>query len=386
MKTNIQKFLFNILKAFNTIIPKSRNNIAFISRPDFSDNPKIMFDYIKHITTRKTFWICYDKNTHLLLSNKLQIKSYYLFSIKGIFKYLRTKYIFTSSSSLWQIKAYSQKQYELWHGMPLKTVLCMGEKHAKPQRYAGSVTKRFATSTLTKAILSACFDFNAMKIEVTGQPRTDSIFSKVLNLKSLCGDLSGFKKIVLYMPTYRQGYLDKNEGRTLSLNIFGLESFNFEKFNEFLKANDILFLWKLHPYEESFFINQYPVQSNFINISHKLLINRGLDIHEILNEIDILITDYSSIYIDFLLTDKKIIFLPTDIKTFENKRGFILEPYDYWTPGPKLFTQIELQNELISFLDEYSERRGIIRDILHQYKDGKSCERIWRNIENDFRI
>ncbi|HAQ17677.1 MAG TPA: hypothetical protein DCR40_00400 [Prolixibacteraceae bacterium] len=384
MKIVIENIIFLILKIINNLIPKNHNNIVFISRPDFSDNAKIMYDYVKYRTTKTIFWICFDKSTNIFLNNNLQIKSYYLFSIQGFSKYLRTKYIFTSSSSLWQIKAHSQKQYELWHGMPLKTVLCMGEEHAKPHRYASTVTKRFATSTLTKAILSACFDFNAMKIEVTGQPRTDALFSKKQNLKIIYEDILCFKKIILYMPTYRQGYLDKNEGRTLDLNIFGLESFNYDSFIQFLEKNNILFLWKLHPFEESFFLNKYTPQNNFRNLSHRLLINNGLDINEVLGEIDILVTDYSSIYIDFLLTDKKMIFLPIDLEIYKEKRGFILEPYEYWTPGPKVHSQLGLENEIISSKDEYSEQRVTIRNLLHQFNDGNSCERIWSSISDDF--
>ena len=56
------------------------------------------------------------------------------------------------------------------------------------------------------------------------------------------------------MPTYRNGYKNKNDGISLSgNNVFRFEQYNHEKFINFLKENNILFLFKLHPYEEKLY-------------------------------------------------------------------------------------------------------------------------------------
>lgn len=68
-----------------------------------------------------------------------------------------------------------------------------------------------------------------------------------------------------------------------------------------------------------------------------------MDFYNILNAVDILITDYSSIYFDFLLLDRPIIFTPIDYEEYKHNRGFLLEPFDFWAPGDKCFCYEDLK-------------------------------------------
>jgi CDP-glycerol glycerophosphotransferase (TagB/SpsB family) len=76
-----------------------------------------------------------------------------------------------------------------------------------------------------------------------------------------------------------------------------------------------------------------------------------------------------------------MIFVCNDLEKYRKIRGLLLEPYDFWTPGPKVTSQEQLQKELERVIlkkeDNYREQRKIIRDIVHKYQDGKSCERIY---------
>jgi len=380
------KIVSFILKIANSLIPKSKNKILFISRPDFADNVKHMYDYYKsQDSTKKLSWLIYDKYAYdILIKNNVQ-NIYYLKSLRGVFEYVTTKYVITSSSSLWQIKSPFQKQFGLWHGMPLKTVLCMGEKGIKPERQAGNVNLRFATSNLTKALLAASFDLNAMKIKVTGQPRTDCLLSgKKVLYDFLKIKKNEYSKIVLYMPTYRSGYKNKHEGKEIEgNNVFRFTKYAHDNFLKFLKDHNILFIFKLHPYEEKIYQDSL-IGQNILSIKHVDLLKNNLDIHELLNQVDILITDYSSIYFDFLLLDKKIIFIPSDLNIYENNRGFNLEPYDFWTPGKKVYTQPDLESELISTKDEYKHKRKEIKDIIHTNQDANACIRVENEIKKYF--
>ena len=374
------KLLFFILKLLNSLIPKSNNKILFISRPDFSDNTLHMYRYIKRQKTNKQLsWLIYDKNIYDLLLQKGYKNIFYLKSISGIWEYLRSKIIITSSSSLWQVKSPFQKQFDLWHGIPLKTVLCMGEKHISPKRQAGNITRRFATSNLEKAQLAASFDYNAIRISVTGHPRTDALFNKEKKLSQLLGmDVSKYNNVIFYMPTYRQGYRDKQEGTTFNVeNIFRMKEYDHQKFLEFLERNKILFLLKLHPYEEKLY-EDTALGDNIKWITNTFLVEHDLDTYDIFYEVDTLITDYSSIYFDILLLDKKIIFLPLDLDIYERNRGFQLEPYDFWAPGKKIFDQENLQKEILeNDSTEEKEHRKLIKDIMFKYQDDQSAKRIY---------
>jgi CDP-glycerol glycerophosphotransferase (TagB/SpsB family) len=286
---------------------------------------------------------------------------------------------------LWQIKSPLQKQYDLWHGIPLKNVLCMGEEGIKEQRQASNVTKRFATSSLTKALLSASFDYNALKIDITGQPRTDALFKTNNSLKDLLNeDIGSFSKVVIYMPTYRQGYNNKSEGNKFSSdNIFRMAEYNHIEFLKFLKKENILFLLKLHPFEEKLYQN-INLGGNIRWITNLLMLDCGVNIYDIIPHTDILITDYSSIYFDYLLLDHPIIFMPLDLNYYQQNRGFELEPYDFWTPGTKVFNQVSLQEQLLlSDTKQASTIRKTVRDIMFAYQDGNSSQRVLQSITKE---
>ena len=113
--------------------------------------------------------------------------------------------------------------------------------------------------------------------------------------------------------------------------------------------------------------------------------NQLIDLYHVLNEIDALITDYSSVYIDFLIKNKPIIFIPADLDKYRSTQGLILEPYDRWTPGPKAYTQEGLSKELENLVlnqDNYSKKRSLITEILHKYQDINSSERIYKIIKS----
>src|SRR5690606_38510876 len=59
-------------------------------------------------------------------------------------------------------------------------------------------------------------------------------------------------------------------------------------------------------------------------------------------------------------------------------------PYDFWTPGPKVYDQSSLQSELYAMLHDpllFAADRKQIRDIVHVYSDDQSSERIWKSID-----
>ena len=100
-----------------------------------------------------------------------------------------------------------------------------------------------------------------------------------------------------------------------------------------------------------------------------------------------MITDYSSVFYDYLLLDRPIIFTPVDIRDYELSTGMLYGPYDFWTPGDKVYNQQELQRKIFENLfleDKYHEHRKTIKNIVHHFKDDKSIERVWKLIEQTY--
>ena len=88
----------------------------------------------------------------------------------------------------------------------------------------------------------------------------------------------------------------------------------------------------------------------------------------IINIFDILVTDYSSIYIDFLLLQKPLIFLPYDKEEYLNKRGFNFD-YDKVTPGHKPTNMKDLMifiQQIFNGVDEFKNDRNIINKYFNE--------------------
>ena len=135
----------------------------------------------------------------------------------------------------------------------------------------------------------------------------------------------------------------------------------------------------------------YTKYTNFLEntkmIDEKLLKIKGIyvlnskvvkDISEYLSCFDLLITDYSSIFIDYLLLDKPILFLPYDFEKYNNEIGFTVN-YMTHTPGPKSYSFENFKNEIMKLLNdnEYFFKDRINDKVFYNlYTDNKNCERV----------
>jgi CDP-ribitol ribitolphosphotransferase len=280
---------------------------------------------------------------------------------------------------------------ELWHGFPLKA---MGKMHSQSDEDSAGNDNwldahRIASySQLYSTLMSACFPTTTEQYAITGLPRNDYLFHS--NGRALLGKIFGIpfecKKILLYMPTFRvYKSRETEEGNRLWDNLFDFDQFDEMRFSSFLKDQDLIVIVKLHEFEEQVWKEKVLTNSNILLLSQQLLNHHDLDVYEILNAADILITDYSSVYFDYLLLDRPLLFTPTDLERYRSNRGLLLEPYEWWTPGDKALTQDELQQGIIRALDTptlYMERRKVVCDMVHHYQDGSSSERVWRMIDH----
>lgn len=278
---------------------------------------------------------------------------------------------------------------DLWHGFPLKAMgyVDKGEKWKDALPSIWENTDFIVSySELFNELMNRCVSTDEDKYKILGVPRNDFLFKS--NGKKLLSDILEEnlqdRKIIFYMPTFRSSSMDSRvDGSRNWSNIFDFECFDDVRFDSFLDDNDLTLVIKLHPKEESVVKNCISQMKNIKMLTSDHLNKKGIDLYEILNSADLLITDYSSVYFDFLLLDKPIIFTPTDIDQYDSSRGFLLKPYDAWTPGPKVLDQNTLQSEIINSLKidgYYSEERARIRDLAHKYKDGESSKRVWNFI------
>lgn len=401
LKLNNLIFKFSpIVKLIDFFSPKNKRKIIFISTPDFSDNAKIFYEYIRDFQKDEfeTVWIYRKHLNKEQLANLNAIfpcPKYNWSSLKGIFHLLTAGYHVITHADTMYSKLISMKKHiviNLWHGMPIKT-LGYNEKTIAPSLFKtyknlGQNAFFFVTSDIFKLSMIACFLIPDKKIFITGQPRTDSIFSTANSglIESFL-NFSRYEKVVLYTPTYKEIARTKDRKKELNkdfLNIFYLDDYDREDFANYLKENNILLVIKPHPFDEQAFKEFYeanPLVSDNIKIIYNDdLLNRNLYFYELFQYSDLMITDFSSIAIDYLITGKPILYLDNFTEEYKSDRGMILEDnFSILISGPKIKTYSDLKYYITESLsnDSYKEDRLKTVPLLHKYTDNKSSERIY---------
>lgn len=222
----------------------------------------------------------------------------------------------------------------LWHGIPLKKIALLEEHASSFQKlyFRRIFSKKYSyvltTSTHLVSVMAKSLGVEEKIVKVWGQPRNDVIMKgrqkeELFDFLNIQGQDT---KLVLYAPTYR------DHGTTI---LFPFEDYQKQELEEFLQEKKIHICIRMH-LEET--IEKEKYLSKNLHFVNEDVID---DIAQWMGCFDLLITDYSSIYLDYLLLDKPMIFLPYDKEEYLKDRGMNYS-YDEVTPGAKPETQKQL--------------------------------------------
>jgi CDP-ribitol ribitolphosphotransferase len=278
---------------------------------------------------------------------------------------------------------------QLWHGLPLKGMAFTERTDSVRQaedlwRYVDYATSYSMIYTMA---MSASMLTHPGKFITTGMPRNDLLFASGSRdrLARIFPETLEARRIVVFMPTFREGYGRPQGGKNYD-NPFGFVAFNAANFDRCLGKLGCKLVVKPHPHDEAHVLAYLRKQhmEHLLLLSDADLQKHGFDIYELLGAADALLTDYSSVYFDFLLLDRPILFCPVDLEAYRRDRGFVLEPYESWTPGPKALNQAEMEESLRRSLNEvgwFAAERQLVRSMLHHYMDDGASRRTWKVID-----
>lgn len=354
---------------FKKLFKLNHNLIVFIDNNDLI-NTKYLYEEIrKKYPEKKMVFIVKKKNL------KSDYPVCFIGNLKSIF-YLSTASFWFVHTHLhdflkWKITPPKSCKYiQLWHAtgalkkfgqdsvaefIEHKNILL------REREYIDSIV---VTSAIWQNPFSSAFGVDKSKVKVLGSSRTDFFFNNLEKKKVIERLKKEFpqiinKKVILYAPTFR----DNN------LNDYNLELDLSKLFYVF--GEEYFLLLKMHPHikklknlekNDKFYLNV----SDYKNINELLLIT------------DYLITDYSSVALDFCYLERPIIFFAYDLENYKNNiRGFYYN-YEEFIPKKSL---AKTTDQIIKIIKENlieSEELKKFREKNHKYNDGKSSYRIMK--------
>ena len=347
-----KKFIFGKLK------------VALLCDNNSGSNTLALYNYLKKTEE--------FKNKVILIDVKNKNKSYY-------YDLITSNIIFKTHEGT---NIEGKINIQLWHGFPYKTLgsekVIATDTEVKLKRKEWSKLKTtISYSEIYSDLMNCCY--NNEKFEITGMPRNDLLFDSdgKNNLNNLLKIKN--KKIIMYMPTFRESYYGEENGGEHGY-LFNSNDFSAKEFNDYLIKENLIFIYKLHPYDIKEFKGKFKEYSNILDLNDYTY---EKDLYEFINGVDILVTDYSSIYFDYLLLDKPIIFYVPDKDEYVKNRGVLLNPFNFWMVGDKTINLKALIRSIDVNLkeDKYLEKRNIIKNIVHKYIDNKASFRIYEYLK-----
>lgn len=233
------------------------------------------------------------------------------------------------------------------------------------------------------------YEYNCRKEQLVylGYPRCDCFFAgKRPDVRPLIRTESD-EKYVIWLPTFRNTKAGRVDAQSETYGNIGMPIvYSLEKLNElnsFLAGIRLHILFKPHPAQDMSSVKTAKL-SNFHLISDDDIAKAGLQLYEVIAGSEALITDYSSVFFDYLLLDHPIATTTDDIESWKSGRGFA---FDIEKMYDRATVRVKDQKELASFLksvsdgtDEKMPERRKIRDITNMHIDGDSAERVARFI------
>lgn len=309
----------------------------------FADNPGQLFLEAQDYKEIRAIWITKNKKVYKEIKN-LGYEVYMWGTLQAVWVHLRAKYAVVSNgiSDLMHTFLGGAILIDLWHGIPLKKI-CRDNKYEKDwdsprQKFRDRLINvplgnmyYVATSPVFVDIYQSAFNVKKERVLCIGQPRCDIFFQKKKPVPYFPG-----KNIILYCPTHR------NEG---AQKIDAGKLFDLGKLEGFLEKYNFYFVIKKHFYhrDEVENLSLYP---HIADITGK-----NIDIQRLVMETKAMVTDYSSIYIDYLLLDKPLLFYCPDYKEYIAKDREMYFDYEKVTPGARADNFDALLKELVLFAE-----------------------------------
>ncbi|MEJ6400708.1 bifunctional glycosyltransferase family 2 protein/CDP-glycerol:glycerophosphate glycerophosphotransferase [Nicoliella lavandulae] len=375
----ITKALYQLVFTHLAVKPNVIFYESFLGR-NYSDNPKYIYEYIqKHYPGKyQHIWSASDPQVKDALKDQPDTRVVKRFGFKYMYYLATSKYqVFNLRQPRWFVKRRGTKLLSTWHGTPLKRLVFDIDNvvNATPmyKRNFYEQSRQWdyliAPNQFSADVFSHAFMYPQDKMIKSGYPRNDILSApdrdqKAIEIKKRLG-IPLDKKVILYAPTWRDDErASGNEYKfQLKLNVAKLRE-NF--------GDDYVMILRTH-----YFITDRIDTSTFGDFVFNE--SNYQDVSELYLASDILITDYSSVFFDYSILKRPILYFVYDYDNYAKiLHGFYLSMQKD-LPGPLLKTNDEIV-DAIKNIDQieqkYKERYAKFDERFNNWENGHAAEKV----------
>lgn len=368
------------IKSISLLWPKDKKLIIFSSwfGMKYADNSMYLFEYMLNNSSYRVVWYTRNREVyHKLLSEGKPV--IYKNTLKAIFYHLRAK-VFISTVQFNDFISELMSNcilLDLDHGFPAKYVHFVSPTITKREIEFEYILRKWvsyymtASSKFTMEVVSKCFALPSDRLVFCNKPRIDVFYDKKLrkgNNQQIDQLKDNKYKAIVWMPTHRS---DGN------VNIDVAELLDLKNIQEICEKHNAVFLIKKHYYHR----NERSDLDNYSRIYD--ITNEEIETQTLLYQADVLISDYSSCYIEYLTMNRPIILYVYDLDNYlKNERGVCVRMEDNHV-GYKVKSKEELNNCLRIIGNDWTDSRNQEgrNEAIERYFDkkvemGGSCKRI----------
>lgn len=352
------------------VLPEG-DHVVVRTGPDFDDQGRELVAALARAGHRQVTWLV-SQRTDPGPAGPVAARVVPARSLAGLRAYWRARVVAHTHGVYGSRRTSSGKVFvNLWHGMPVKRLPPLSDVG----RNQTDLT--VATSAVHAANLAATWGLAPEQVAVTGLPRNDVLVSRAQDpLPEVLRRLTGGRPLVVWLPTYRRVAGDDEVDGVDVGHASQFAGGSAEAVNAVLARLGAHAVLKPHP------LAPRPDVARLSNLdvwSEDDLDASGLTLYQLLAHADVLISDHSSVWIDYLLTQRPVVFAVSDLEEYATSRGFYFDPVTDLFPGPLVTDLAELEGALGEALagdDAWAERRREALELHHLHRDAASADRV----------
>lgn len=383
-----ERLLRLAIRAVSALFPRPNHLFFGEHRGKFIGNNKYYFLHLLHQRREPVFWMVDDDAIHQAL-REAGLPVLHFRSIAGITALLRAGHLYFDNTT-WQrthpwLRHLRGKIIHMSHGVGLKITEKMQIPDEFMERLTPDQARRLNDRIFRNDLLISTSEFYAREVSVpayntprervtlSGYPKNDLFYGDILGaelfadgatLSRIDRHRAAGGRVIVYAPTFR----DMEGAFRFAAAV------NYPRLDAFLGEHNLMLIIKGH----SKALSSRAGLDDHSDSIH--IYDNDRDGYPLLKRADLLITDYSSIYMDYLHSGRPVLFFPFDYDDYTRVHRNLQFDYNTMTPGPKAYDQEQLIGWIDHFLlkgeDGYEEQRRHIFQLAYAHADGHSRDRV----------